>query len=363
MNLARNRTFWLPDVLNRYIRAFTIPGQRGRLDRGVWRLAKHASSTTFFESNRWSCRLSVEPSKRTSGRETHLAATGTVALPQNPGKSKETTFSSDAGYTIIDGFTLIEIMISISVGAIILTAAALCLNAAITSQRMIDPRVDTLQTARVALALISADLRGACPLDKSYAFLGSHRMVGKTVSDNIDFATHNYAPKHPREGDFCETSYFLDKTSANGKLALFRRRNPLIAQDSISGGKREEIAPNVRGLELEYYDGLDWYDTWGDMTGKKQANSDIAHPNLDGMPQAVRITLSLDSEPPSKNSHEEEEIPTSDTPNTNAPSLVAPNCSLSGISRDFHFVWIKFGRLRRRGNSPNGAARQSTQLN
>ena len=93
--------------------------------------------------------------------------------------ARTTTFSSGNA-----GFTLIEIMISIAVGAIILTAAALCLNAAITSQRMIDPRVDTLQTARVALALISADLRGACPLDKSYAFLGSHRMVGKIVADN-----------------------------------------------------------------------------------------------------------------------------------------------------------------------------------
>ncbi|HEX3989112.1 MAG TPA: prepilin-type N-terminal cleavage/methylation domain-containing protein, partial [Verrucomicrobiae bacterium] len=103
------------------------------------------------------------------------------------------------------GFTLLEIMISISVAAIILTAAALCLNAAITSQRMIDPRVDMLQTARVAMALMSADLRAACPLDESYAFLGTHQMRGKVVADNIDFATHNYTPKHPREGDFCET--------------------------------------------------------------------------------------------------------------------------------------------------------------
>ena len=262
------------------------------------------------------------------------------------------------------GFTLLEIMISISVAAIILTAAALCLNAAITSQRMIDPRVDTLQTARVALALISADLRAACPLDKSYAFLGDHRMMGKVVADTIDFATHNYTPKHPREGDFCETSYYLDKTSANGKLALFRRRNPLIAQDPVSGGKREEIAPGVRGLELEYYDGLDWYDTWGDITGKKQANSDIDHPNLEGMPQAVRITLSFDSDPASKKKQTEEEaavaeIPTSDTPRTNSPSLVFQTVVYLELAAINSSSGSSVGDSGAGGNSQNGAPGQN----
>ena len=212
-------------------------------------------------------------------------------------------------------FTLLEVVISAAVGAMILTAAALCLNASISSQKMIDPRVDMMQSGRVALALMAADLRAACPLDKSYAFLGSHRMVGKTVADNIDFATHNHTPRHPREGDLCETSYFLDKSAATGKLELWRRRNPTLAPDPLSGGSREEIVPNVKALEMEYYDGLDWYDTWGDITGKKQANSDIEHPNLDGMPQAVRITLSLDADTAPKKKDEE-------TPVTNAPAMV-----------------------------------------
>jgi type II secretory pathway component PulJ len=190
-------------------------------------------------------------------------------------------------------FTLVELVISAAIGAMILTAAALCLNASIASQKIIDPRVDTMQCARVALALMSADLRSACPLDKNYAFLGVHRSVGNSDSDNIDFATHNYNPKHPREGDFCETSYYLDKSAASGQFALWRRRNPTLALDPISGGSREEIAPGVGGLRMEYYDGLDWYDTWGDLSGRKQATSNVEHPNLVGMPQAVRITLSF----------------------------------------------------------------------
>jgi type II secretory pathway component PulJ len=212
-------------------------------------------------------------------------------------------------------FTLLELVISAAIGAMILTAAALCLNASIASQKMIDPRVDTMQCARVALALMSADLRAACPLDKDYAFLGVHRVVGDTVSDNIDFATHNYSPRHAREGDLCETSYYLDKGAASNQFGLWRRRNPTLAPDPISGGSREEIAPGVGGLRMEYYDGLDWYDTWGDLNGRKQANSDVQKPNLVGMPQAVRITLSFNSNSAPKSQDEEARA-------TNEPPLV-----------------------------------------
>ena len=212
-------------------------------------------------------------------------------------------------------FTLLELVISAAIGAMILTAAALCLNASISSQKMIDPRVDTMQSARVALALMSADLHAACPLDKDFAFLGVHRVVGDVEADNIDFATHNYSPQHPREGDFCETSYYLDKGAASGQFGLWRRRNPTLAPDPISGGSREEIAPGVGGLRMEYYDGLDWYDTWGDQNGGKRGDSIVQPPNLVGMPQAVRITLSFASNPSPKSQDQE-------TRGTNGPALV-----------------------------------------
>jgi prepilin-type N-terminal cleavage/methylation domain-containing protein len=212
-------------------------------------------------------------------------------------------------------FTLIELVISAAIGAMILTAAALCLNASISSQKMIDPRVDTMQCARVALALMSADLRAACPLDKDYAFLGDHRAIGRIEADNIDFATHNYSPRHPREGDWCETSYYVDKNAASGQFGLWRRRNPTLAADPLSGGSREEIAPGIGGVRMEYYDGLDWYDTWGDQTGRKSANREVQKPNLVGMPQAVRITLSFNSDAAPKPEDQE-------TPATNGPPMV-----------------------------------------
>src|SRR6185437_4193908 len=77
-------------------------------------------------------------------------------------------------------------------------------------------------------------------------------------------------------------------------------RNPLLAPDPLSGGSREEIATGLLGARFEYFDGLDWYDTWGEIKGTKQQTSQRDQPNVSGMPEAVRITLWFDSDPQAK---------------------------------------------------------------
>jgi general secretion pathway protein J len=193
------------------------------------------------------------------------------------------------------GFTLIELVISSSLMALILVSAYLCLNSGISSQKLIESRSDALQGARVVLAMISADLRAACPLSKDIEFLGMRRLLDDVEADNVDFGTHHYTPRRAGEGDFCQVSYFVAKDPESGKLSLWRRRNPTIGLDPLAGGKREEIIRGLRGLRFEYYDGLDWYEEWGDPTGKGKAQTaQLYQPNLSGMPDAVRITLWLE---------------------------------------------------------------------
>lgn len=199
------------------------------------------------------------------------------------------------------GFTLIEIVISSALMSLILVSAYLCLNAGMAGKKMVEPRADIFQSARVALALVSADLRGACRLPGDSAFLGMKRMVGEVQSDNLDFATHNYTPRHALEGDFCEVSYYAEQNPQTGRFSLWRRRNPTLAPDPLSGGSKEEIARDVLGARFEYSDGLDWYENWGEVKGAaKAANSQKEQSNLSGLPKAVRITLLFDSNPKSK---------------------------------------------------------------
>ena len=196
------------------------------------------------------------------------------------------------------GFTLIELVISAAVMAIILVSAYLCLSACLSGQKLIESRAEVLQNARVALAVVAADLRGACPLTPDSPFVGMHRMLGEVQADNLDFATHNFTPRRAREGDYAQVSYFLEKDPASHQYCLWRRRHPTLALDPLSGGSREEIARGLRGARFEYYDGFDWYDNWGDAPGQRQAQySWRERENLTGLPEAVRITLWFDPDP------------------------------------------------------------------
>lgn len=200
------------------------------------------------------------------------------------------------------GFTLVEMLIAAALMAVILGAAYACLQAGLQTRKLVEPRGDAFQAGRVALGLLAADLRSACPLHKGPEFLGSPRQIGDMEADNLDFATHYYTPRRPGEGDYASVSWFVERNPTTGEVVLWRRRNPTFAFDPLSGGAREEIADRIRGFKLEYYDGYDWYDTWGDVAGQaKQANSLKERPNLVGMPEAVRATLLLDSEPTSRN--------------------------------------------------------------
>jgi hypothetical protein len=181
----------------------------------------------------------------------------------------------------------------------ILLAAYSCLSAAISGQKMIEPRADVTQNARVAMAMITADLRSACPLSKDFEFLGMHRTIQDIDADNLDFATHNYKPRHEREADFCEMSYYLEKENNSPDYSLYRRRNPTIGLDPLSGGSRELIAEGLRGVVFEYYDGFEWYDTWGEVSNerKEKTQKSLLAANLSGMPEAVRLTLRFNPDP------------------------------------------------------------------
>jgi type II secretion system protein J len=196
------------------------------------------------------------------------------------------------------GFTLIELVISAALMAMILSAAYACLQAGWSTQTLVHSREEILQNARVAMAAFTADLRAACPISKDLDLVGIHRLIGERAADNLDFATHHYKPRRRGEADWCEASYFLERDRESGRLSLWRRRGPTLDDKPLAGGSREEIAQGLLGLRFEYYDGLEWYDEWGDPdVARKKENSWRQQPNLAGMPEAVRMTLWFDTQP------------------------------------------------------------------
>lgn len=192
------------------------------------------------------------------------------------------------------GFTLIELVISVALMSMILAGAYVCLQAGVETQRLVDSREEAFQNARVAMALMTADLRAACPISKDFDFVGMRRDLGTVQADNLDFATHHFTPRRAREGDWCEVSYFVEKDRESGQLSLWRRRDSTPDNEPFSGGGREEIAQGIAGLRLEYYDGFEWFEEWGDPNGRAKGQESFKErTNLSGLPEAVRITLTF----------------------------------------------------------------------
>lgn len=193
------------------------------------------------------------------------------------------------------GFTLIELMISATLMAIVIGSAYACLSAGVNSKRLIEARAEGTQSARVALNMIATDLRATIPMPGSVEFVGMRRTVAEIDADNLDFSTRNYNPKRLREPDYCEISYFLMRDPESDSFILIRRRDPTPDPEPMEGGLQEEIARGVRGLRFEYYDGFEWFDEWGDPEGKTKGMT-LPPSNSYGLPEAVRITIVFDPE-------------------------------------------------------------------
>jgi prepilin-type N-terminal cleavage/methylation domain-containing protein len=194
----------------------------------------------------------------------------------------------------VPGFTMIEVIVSTALMSVILSAGYFCFLSGTASQKIIESRREMIQSARVAMAIISADLRSAYPLSKEKDLVGMDRILDGIHADNIDFATLNYQPRAPGEGDFCEVSYFVRKEEVSGSFSLCRRRDPGLDPEPFSGGEVDVIARGIEGLQLTYYDGFEWFDEWGDPRNTKRGEITWLDPNnLSGMPEAVQITIKL----------------------------------------------------------------------
>jgi len=229
------------------------------------------------------------------------------------------------------GFTLIEMIISAGLMGMILVSGYMCLSAGVASKKLIEARSEATQSARVALALISSDLRMAVPMYGDFEFVGMRRTVEGADADNIDFATRNYTPRGSREADYCEVSYYLEKDPEADSFILIRRRDATPDPEPMAGGSREEIARGVKGFRIQYYDGIEWWTEWGDPEKKTRG---MTYPPLNsyGLPEAVTITLEFDPEGPKRKVEGEEETKSLLTFETTARLTLAPYFALQNRS-------------------------------
>ncbi|MBW2688290.1 MAG: prepilin-type N-terminal cleavage/methylation domain-containing protein [Deltaproteobacteria bacterium] len=184
------------------------------------------------------------------------------------------------------GFTLLEIMLAVSVLALVGTMIYGGFSQTALNKARIEKDVEQSRVVHMALERMVRELTMAfVSRVVETAFIGKDN--GR--DDRIDFTSfsHRRLYRDARESDQNEISYFVTEHPDDPDVqVLARREQNRIDDDPRRGGKSQILVENVEEFNLEYFDPLlsDWVQTWN-------TEDVLAQPNR--LPTQVRIRLAI----------------------------------------------------------------------
>lgn len=198
------------------------------------------------------------------------------------------------------GFTLVEVLVSLGLLALIGTMAFMSIASATNAQAVLENEDATNQAARVAMSTIRRDLAMAY-LTPNTSAVNTYRTLftgSNGDPDRLWFASlsHHRKIRDSREADQTEITYWTeDDPNISQASVLLRREAPRIDQEPERDGVIYPLAYRVKSFNLRYLnsDTAEWVEEW-DSTGAD-------HPNV--LPRAVQVVLVLlqpDSDDPEK---------------------------------------------------------------
>jgi len=180
-------------------------------------------------------------------------------------------------------FTLIELLVSVIVISISMLAIYETFATGLSAWRRGEDDMAIYQTARIGLNTMTRELRSAILFPKGREDKEELPQF-EGESDKVTFYTlRSPNPElFSRKTGLLKVTYEL-KGEAEGQksLALIRKKQPAAGAFLLAEPTEEEIFSNVGGLELRYFDGREWRESW-------KSNK--------ALPKMVKITLTLVSE-------------------------------------------------------------------
>jgi len=193
------------------------------------------------------------------------------------------------------GFTIIEILIAVALGAVMLATVYGSYNMVVKTTMNYSRVSDIYQTARIVLDTMAKEVSGAYqPLFavEGEMFLGVDEWYGGLENDTLSMVTTTSLRGEEDEigYDSFEVSYYL----GNGRKAGFlymKSASYFNLEEPFQEGEEIILAENVRALDFKYLkdpDENDWVEQWG---GEETASLEEEDTSI--LPYAVRITISL----------------------------------------------------------------------
>jgi general secretion pathway protein J len=166
------------------------------------------------------------------------------------------------------GFTLVEVMVAVTIGGFIMLVAVGTLRAITSSAEMVETNINAAAEVRYAINLISRDLVNFYRDEdiKNTKLIGITDESGDGNVSYLVFYTINRmkARADEPEGDIYEVEYSLRQ---DGEKSLLLRRlwpNPNTEYDEYDDphGIQAVIAEDIEVFEVRYFDGEEWSNEW-----------------------------------------------------------------------------------------------------
>lgn len=184
-------------------------------------------------------------------------------------------------------FTLIEVIISVAISAIILASiGALFFSALRLRDRVMDVATQNLPMDR-AVSIMKQDLMNIVPVGVLAGPMGTDATMspGMTTQPALELYTANGALMDDQPwGDIEKIDYMLqmptNKVNYSGRDLVRGVTRNLLAINTVVP-EPQTLLKDVQNLQFSYYDGTNWSDTWSTA--------------LSNLPIAVKVTVDFNN--------------------------------------------------------------------
>lgn len=193
------------------------------------------------------------------------------------------------------GFTLVEILVSSMMLALVATAGFAVFSGGIRSAAKARRHGAMTAYAQRALLAMASDIRSSVPHEK-------YRLKSLDVQlADGDFDTIDFIVARPQlRGDENDTSsrseigYYIDTIAETEAKWLLRREDRTPDDDLLEGGNVSMAGSHVSELNLLFFDGLMWQSGWENEIGHPKAvNIEIVVVDEDEIEKPMRFTTSV----------------------------------------------------------------------
>ena len=168
------------------------------------------------------------------------------------------------------GFTLLEILVAITLTSVLLTSIYGVFSTTSDAQARVEQRGEALHLARVLIARLDRELLGLAleNLNQQAALSGGKNDLSEPYLELLSNSGSH-------QNGLVKISYRLGPDS-DGKPTLWRTEQIANSPDK---GNEEFLAHGIEELTFTFFDGRDWREDWNTLTG--------------GRPKLVRATLKM----------------------------------------------------------------------